>query len=58
MAKLFGRDRKPRRVPRGGKAEELRAARAQEMSPAWRARKKRQQKRKYQNLLGTATGET
>ena len=47
-----------RRVPRGGKAEERRAARAQEISAACRAREKRRRKKKYQNCLCMAIGET
>jgi len=58
MAKLLWEGPETRRVPRGGKAEERRAARAQEMSPACRAREKRRRKRKYQNHFRTAIDET
>ena len=57
MAKPFlGRTGSPE--GRGVEAEEHRAATAQEMSPACRAREKRRRKRKYQNRLHIAIGET
>jgi hypothetical protein len=56
MANLFG-GTETRRVPRSGKAEECRAARAQEMSPACRAREKRRRKGIIRTALRTAIGE-